>query len=217
MTAGEPNLRWSVVIPFKGTSSAKSRLEDLPNRDRIALARAFALDTVQAAVGCPDVDRVLVVTADVATMAGAAPGAEVVAEAGIGDVNAAVRQGVREVRRRWPGTPVAVLTGDLPALTSAALSAALTAAPASRWFVSDVAGEGTTLLAAAPGAALVPRFGVRSASRHRESGAVELRAPGLERLRRDVDTRVDLREAVELGVGAHTSRTWAALDVRRPA
>jgi 2-phospho-L-lactate guanylyltransferase len=55
---------------------------------------------------------------------------------------------------------------------------------------------------------LRPRFGAGSALRHRAAGAHPLSGnwPGL---RRDVDTEQDLREAVDLGVGAHTCELLA--------
>ena len=73
---------------------------------------------------------------------------------------------------------------------------------AGRGFVADAEGVGTTLLAAAPGTPLQPRFGADSARAHRDSGAVALPAPAA--LRRDVDTPADLREALRLGVGPRT-------------
>lgn len=208
---------WAVVVPFKGTGSAKSRLEGLVTDERAALALAFALDTVRAAAACPQVSRVLVVTGAPDTGSFTDVGAEVVPERLPGDLNAAVRQGVQVARGDVPGAAVAALTGDLPALTGTTLSTALSATSAPRWFVCDAVGTGTTLLAAAADAQLVPRFGPRSRSRHQESGACELLADGLERLRRDVDTRADLTAAVRLGVGPHTRRVLAALDARRPA
>jgi 2-phospho-L-lactate guanylyltransferase len=101
------------------------------------------------------------------------------------------------------------LQADLPALRPAQLDAALAAARAAftrgapAAFCADAEGTGTTLLATAPGHELEPRFGIDSAARHREAGAVELDGdwPGL---RRDVDTADDLRVAAELGLGPHT-------------
>jgi 2-phospho-L-lactate guanylyltransferase len=67
----------------------------------------------------------------------------------------------------------------------------------------DRAGTGTTLLAAAPGAALTPAYGAGSRAVHLASGAVEL--PGAAGLRLDVDTPDDLAAALLLGVGAATA------------
>ena len=103
---------------------------------------------------------------------------------------------------------MAALLGDLPALGSEELAAALAAASATdHGFVSDAAGTGTTLLTARPGRSLAPQFGAGSAGRH-ALAAEEIRGgPGL---RRDVDTRSDLAEAADLGVGPATA---AALGI----
>lgn len=56
-----PSRPWAVVVPVKGGSSAKSRLAD-PARP--ALATAFALDTIMAALATVGVERVVVVTSE---------------------------------------------------------------------------------------------------------------------------------------------------------
>ena len=62
--------------------------------------------------------------------------------------------------RRWPGTGLAALTADLPALRPAELAAALRAAErraqAAAAFVPDAAGVGTTLYAVPPGGEFLP-------------------------------------------------------------
>ncbi len=86
---------------------------------------------------------------------------------------------------------------------------------ARRYFVTDVTGTGSVLLAAAPGAGLEPCFGAGSASAHAASGAVEL-AGAWPSLRRDVDTADDLAEATRMGLGARTAAViGAALVVPR--
>jgi 2-phospho-L-lactate guanylyltransferase len=67
------------------------------------------------------------------------------------------------------------------------------------------------MLAASRGADLTPRFGPRSASQHRASGAIELRDASAD-VRCDVDTLDDLALAVELGVGAATAAEVARLQ-----
>jgi 2-phospho-L-lactate/phosphoenolpyruvate guanylyltransferase len=91
-----------------------------------------------------------------------------------------------------------------------AAALALFATGARRAFVADAEGTGTTLLLAAPGVALDPRFGEGSACRHAESGAHPLAGPW-PGLRRDVDTADDLREAADLGLGQHTSCVLAPI------
>ncbi|MGH3997494.1 MAG: 2-phospho-L-lactate guanylyltransferase, partial [Pseudonocardiaceae bacterium] len=60
-----------------------------------------------------------------------------------------------------------------------------------------------TLLLAAPGQPLDPRFGADSAATHRATGAHEL-AGGWPGLRCDVDTAADLAVAHDLGLGRFT-------------
>jgi 2-phospho-L-lactate/phosphoenolpyruvate guanylyltransferase len=205
-------MRWSVIVPVKRLTAAKTRLHD-PRRapaEHAALALALALDTVRAAAACPAVARVLVVTDDPdarreVRVAGAIP----VRDEPDAGLNPALSHGAGRAGQLAPSDGVAVLSADLPALRPAELAAALRAAGEHpRAFVPDAAGTGTTLLAAAPGVPLDPRYGAGSRSAHAGSGAVEL--PGdWPSLRRDVDTADDLAEAVELGLGPAT-RAWLA-------
>lgn len=195
-------VEWGLVVPVKRLAAAKSRLAVLGEELRVQLALAFAVDVVSAAVACDRVGLVLVVTDDpVAGAALAAAGARVVADAPDAGHNPALSYGAALL----PGTFGAVaLSADLPALTAEVLSAALAGVPdGGRAFVPDAAGEGTTLLAAAPGIALLPAYGQSSRQDHLRSGAVELVADA--RLRCDVDTPEDLTDAIGLGVGSATT------------
>jgi 2-phospho-L-lactate guanylyltransferase len=223
---------WTVLLPVKVLARAKSRLAVLAGDRRRELALALASDTVAAAAACPEVAWVVVITSDpVAGPLLAALGAVVVADepsdrraalGGLSDagqglgaqegLNAALRHGAEVAGRRWPGTGLAALTADLPALRPAELSAALRAAagaaPGRAAFVPDAAGVGTTLYAAPPGSGFRPLFGGTSRARHAASGAAELSPPGalsLAGLRRDVDTPDDLRAALALGAGPRTT------------
>src|SRR5207244_4258556 len=136
----------------------------------------FATDTVLAAVGSDAVVGVVVVTDDPdAEHALRGLGAVVVRDEPDAGLNPALAHGADVAARRWPGAGVVALASDLPALRSAELSTALRRVPpGGRAFVADVEGTGTTLLAAAPGVPLRPRFGHRSRAAHRADGAVEL-------------------------------------------
>lgn len=58
-------MTWTVVVPVKVTSQAKTRLAgDLSPTQRVELVRAMVVDTVAAARATPTVDRVVVVTDD---------------------------------------------------------------------------------------------------------------------------------------------------------
>jgi 2-phospho-L-lactate guanylyltransferase len=144
--------------------------------------------------------------------AGAAP---LLGDLGVQDLlNAALRHGAAVAARRWPGTGLAALTADLPAMSPAELAAALRAAgsaPGAAAFVPDAAGVGTTLYAVPPGGEFLPLFGGASRARHAAAGATELGLAGVTGLRRDVDTPDDLREALALGVGPFTRAVAADL------
>lgn len=202
---------WSVVVPVKRPEVAKTRLADLAGARRPELARAFAADTVAAALACSDVADVVVVTDDAQTAAEvSAAGALVVADEPAAGLNAALRHGADLVRTRHPGGCVAALSGDLPALRPAELATTLRAAAAHPVsFVADAAGTGTTLYAVTRAETFEPRFGGRSRAAHRAGGAVELTVPGTPSVHRDVDTAVDLWDAVRLGVGPRTAAVVA--------
>ena len=206
-TNTDPTGSWSLVVPLKPLARAKSRLGRAVGGDRARLALAFAQDTVSAALSCPAVRDVVVVTDDpVASAALTALGARAVADVPAAGLNAALEHGARSVRARRPAAAVAALNADLPALRPEELARVLDRAAAfPRAFVTDAQEIGTTFLSAAPGVELRPAFGGASRARHRASGAVEIPAAGLDSVRGDVDTGEDLRVALELGVGRWTA------------
>ena len=197
---------WAVVVPVKEGQAAKSRLAGFAGDLRPDLARAMAADCVAAALAAPLVMAVVAVTDDAKAAAQLRDlGATVVPDEPRAGLNPALEHGAHVATALAPGCGVGALSADLPALRSAELSTALTAAANQRRsFVADAAGTGTTLLLAAPGAALRPAFGSQSAAAHRASGAVEIGLAGLSSLRRDVDTVADLRAAQRIGLGART-------------
>jgi 2-phospho-L-lactate guanylyltransferase len=210
-------LTWSVVIPVKVLALAKSRLAGIDNADRRALALAMAVDTVAAAVACPLVGAVVVVTDDDAvTSEVCALGAEAIADSPGAGLNRALITGAEHATSRWPGYGRAALLADLPALSAADLTTALTAASAfSRAYMADAAGSGTTLYTVRPEAAFSPRFGPGSRARHRESGATELDAPKDSGLRQDVDTFADLCSAAAIGLGRRSASLASAITASR--
>ncbi|MGA4839375.1 2-phospho-L-lactate guanylyltransferase [Streptomyces sp. G45] len=207
-------MQWTLVIPLKPLARAKSRLTPAAGDGlRPALALAFAEDTVAAALACAAVRDVVVVTDDArAGRALAALGARPVPDAPAAGLNAALAHGADLARGARPDAPVAALNADLPALRPAELVRALDAAAEfPRAFLPDAAGIGTTLLTAAPGSELDPRFGADSRARHTASGARELPLVDVASLRQDVDTGDDLRAALALGLGPHTAAVAAGL------
>ena len=203
-----------VLLPVKPPARGKSRLVGIESHERADLARSFALDTAESCLTASGVGAVLVITddsffaADVARL-----GAAVIPDGVSGALNATLGQGSLEARRRWPELRPAALCGDLPALRSADLDAALTAASGhSAAYVEDAAGGGTTLYTA-PHDLFSPSFGPGSAAAHREGGAHPL-AGDLHSLRHDVDTLEDLAAVRSLGLGPRT--TLASVRVGTP-
>jgi len=200
--------RWVVVVPVKGNPGAKSRLDGLPGRT--ALAEAFALDTVQALLGASDIEGVVVVTGDSELGARLATlGAVIVTEMSTpttDPLNAAIIQGAEAARRLAPTAHLAIVTGDLPALTAADVNTALRlAAQHDRSMLPDAGGTGTTMLLARAGVNVTPRFGRGSRLAHEASGHVPLAMPASASTRRDVDTPADLVLARAIGLGRHTA------------
>lgn len=187
---------WTVLVPVKALPGAKSRLAGFSaDADAHArLVRAIRDDTLRAARKAPGVARVVRI--------GDSPDVEHDLLQHRRGLNAALAEGARFARDRWPTDGVAGLVGDLPALTPAELAHTLAAAAEQpTGFVADADGTGTTLLTARPRAAFDPRFGPGSAARHGIHAAALPAGPGL---RQDVDTAGDLRAALLLGVGPHT-------------
>lgn len=196
--------RWRLIVPVKGQSTAKSRLQPPAGVARADLAHAFALDTITAAVGGIPPAHLVVVTSDEPTAAFVRnQGCSVIADDGDG-LNAAIRQGIRYVEQVLGLGPTAILLGDIPTLRSQDLVNALSACAAHpKALVPDASGTGTVLLSALSPGDLNPRFGPGSAQEHsRDCVRLDLDLPAL---RADVDDDQALRHAVDIGVGRHTA------------
>lgn len=169
----------------------------------------MALDVIAAAQDCPLVTEVVVVADD--------SGLEAVRGSGLSDVHyeadpgAGLNPAILAGARGRSG-PVAALLADVPCATPQLIAAALASCAGGPVIVSDAEGIGTTLLAAPTADAFHPRFGARSRAAHISMGAKEVAdtVPGeFARLRRDVDSEVDLWDARRLGLG---SLTRSAVD-----
>ncbi len=213
---------WTIVIPFKGTPDAKSRLgPQFDARARTILAFAFLVDTVKAVFAASGVTRVVVVSHRKEILEGlcaAIPDAlhdlEAVEDPG-GGINAAVAAGIRHARSTDADSFIAVLTGDLATLRPSDLekSFVLAADAAEKGhrmsYVPDQVASGTTMVAFAPRACATTRFGPRSNQAHAAAGYRPLAIDTGSSLRLDVDTAEDLARARRRGLGAATA---AALD-----
>lgn len=203
----------NLVVPIKRLDRAKSRLRGAVPADQHAeLVLALLLDTVTAAISADGVRRVLVVCEDERVPAALlGTGVECVDERGLPGLNAALAFGAESLRT--PANTVGALQADLPALRPADLTAAIEEAEGRRAYCADRPGTGTTLLLAAPGEPLDPRFGPGSADAHAASGAVRV-GTARPSLRCDVDTEDDLGVAAELGLGVATGKFTRSFDRR---
>lgn len=210
-----PTARFAVLVPVKPPAFAKSRLRDLGDDARRDLATAFAVDTVTAAAACPLVDRVLVVTDDHELARGLAElGVDVIPDGTSDDLNGTLALAAAEMHRRRPDLRLVALCADLPALRPEELAAALAAAPEDVMaFVADADGLGTTAVVAPSLDLFRPAFGPASRQRHLDAGAHEVDGVDVPTLRRDVDDRDDLVEALRLGVGRSTSLVTTVLGL----
>lgn len=202
--------RWSLVVPVKRVENAKTRLGlDAPSRAALAVAMAF--DTITAALSCPLVATVVVVTDDPRARKELAQlGVRIVRDEPDAGLNAALEHGVAAADNGHVGA----LASDLPALRGDDLAVVLQrAVEHEQSVVADLSGAGTTLLCARSPAQFAPRFGVASLAAHVAAGAVDLSEIAPEPLRRDVDTVDALSAAVDLGVGDATKRALAELPV----
>lgn len=207
---------WHVVVPVKDHRQGKSRLHPPHGVQRIDLALAIAVDTLDAVLEVVPADHLVVVTSDPQVRAHVGGrGARLVPDPGRG-LNAAVSTGIADVVGREGPVAGAVLLGDLPALNPDELYDGLRAcAAAESAVVPDFEAVGTVLLAHHDATRLQPRFGTGSAARHARS-ATRLDLP-LPRLRTDVDDDTGLTRAIELGLGSATTAVLAGRRDHGPA
>jgi 2-phospho-L-lactate guanylyltransferase len=198
--------RFTLLVPVKDGSGAKTRLGTVGATGRSALMAAFARDAIGAALRSALVEVQLVGDQVALRPLADELGVGVVPDEGAGDLNRALRRAAARVAR--PDRGIAVMLADLPCLRTADLDAAL--AHRGRAFVADAEGSGSTLLLAPAGSELRPHFGPDSARAHARSGAARV-ADELTSLRLDVDTTEDLDRALRFGVGPRTARAAAGL------
>jgi 2-phospho-L-lactate guanylyltransferase len=211
-TTSPADSHYAVLVPAKPPAVAKSRLAPLGDQVRRDLAAAFATDTVAALLSCPAVARVLVVTDDhVLARAMSELGADVIPD-GTSDLNGTLVQAAAEMHRRDPGLRLAAVCADLPALRPLEVASVLAAAaPKGMSFVADQQRVGTTVVVASDVESFRPAFGTGSRNQHIAAGAHEIDGIDVPSVRRDVDDRDDLADALALGVGPRTALVTTGL------
>lgn len=204
----------TVIIPVKPWALSKSRL-GVDGR-RVELARAFALDVLEQVGIASSVGQLVIISAEVELGSIArSHGAVLLTDRPMlapNMLNVAIDRGRRWAMSRRPDAPVVVVPADLAALTAVALDSAITAMSGyERAFVPDASDHGTTLSWAHDPKLLLTQYGHDSAKRHVREGIKAVRHVD-PRVRQDVDTREDLREARRLKVGQHTQAVLTDLE-----
>jgi 2-phospho-L-lactate/phosphoenolpyruvate guanylyltransferase len=199
-------MRTVAILPVKSFGRAKQRL-GIAVPDKPALAAAMLADVLAALAVVPELDEVIVVTAEPAAAdAAGAAGARVVHDPVESGQSAAAMLGIAAT----DADRALLVPGDCPALDPAEVSALLKGSDPNRSvvIVPDRHGTGTNALLLTPPDVIEPAFGPGSFARHRElagtAGVAELPSLTL-----DVDTPDDL--ATLLAGSAKAPRTRALL------
>ncbi|MDP2015006.1 MAG: 2-phospho-L-lactate guanylyltransferase [Actinomycetota bacterium] len=201
---------WTALVPVKSSAFAKSRLDHDP-MTRAGLSAAFLADVLAALAQTSSIGEILVVTDDAELHLRVDSSVRIHRTIARG-LNPELAEGLVLIGK----SPVAIVAADLPCLTKEALTATLRIAQEfDRSFVTDVQGLGTTMLLAKDAQECVPMFGRRSHARHAQAGYHEIQADSpaiaahMARVRRDVDTALDLWDAIRIGVGPSTTEALA--------
>lgn len=192
-------MRTAAILPVKSFDAAKQRLTGvLGAGSRQALAQAMFQDVLAALGRVPEIEKVVLVTAESAA-AFAAPGDAVV----LPDAEEAGQSAAALIGVAWAQDAsferVVLVPGDTPLLDPAELRE-LVAAPEEIVVVPDRAGTGTNALVLTPPDAIEPSFGPGSFERHLAAARASGRAFAVAELRslmHDVDTSEDLAALAE--------------------
>ncbi len=213
-------MRTIAVLPVKSFTRAKQRLgEAVGGPEREALAAAMVADVLDTLAAVPQLDAVVVVTAEpIAARAAEDAGAHVIDDPEEAGQSAAASRGIDAAIERG-AERVLLVPGDCPAADARELADLLERSedPPHVVIVPDRHGSGTNALVLTPPEALPPSFGDGSFARHAalaRAGGATIRVRELPSLGLDVDTPADLaalRAALQLRP-ATASRTRAVLD-----
>jgi 2-phospho-L-lactate guanylyltransferase len=202
--------RVAAVVPFKRFTRAKSRLRHrFPDAAVEALVRAMLADVLEALIGARSVERVVVLTDDVAV-------AEAAREAGAAvrlrdpdpGLNAAIDGAAAELAAEGIEA-LLVAVGDIPLLRSRDVDAVVELGRGYPVVLVPSSDGGTALLYRRPPRAIPARFGPQSAAAHeaeaRARGLPSLRAEELGRaLLVDLDTPEDAEQVLKADVPSRT-------------
>jgi 2-phospho-L-lactate/phosphoenolpyruvate guanylyltransferase len=191
-------MRTLAVLPVKSFRRAKQRLGSAV-ADRPALAAAMVGDVLAALRAVPELDGIVVVTAEpFAVEAAEVVGATVVTDREEAGQSAAAALGQRAALAAG-AERVLLVPGDCPALDPAEV-ASLLAHAAGVVIVPDRHGRGTNALLLSPPLVIVPGFGPGSFERHvarARAAGEEAAVADVPSLALDVDTPDDLGALLE--------------------
>jgi 2-phospho-L-lactate guanylyltransferase len=204
-------MRTIAVLPVKRFGRAKQRLTGgFP--DRPGLAAAMVADVLDALAQVPELDQVIVVTAQAVSADTTVTIVHDPVEAG---QSAAAARGIEAAVERG-AERVLLVPGDCPSLNPAEVSALL-AVSADVVIVPDRHGTGTNSLLLTPPDVMAPAFGEGSFDRHRGlalAAGASFHVAAAGSLELDVDTPDDLA-ALRRALGARpggAARTRALLE-----
>ncbi len=200
-------MRTAAILPVKSFGRAKQRLTG-GFADRPSLAAAMVADVLDALARVPELDDVIVVTAEQRVITGA----HVVHDPDEAGQSAAAARGIAAAVERG-AERVLLVPGDCPALDPAEVSALLAHAEAVV-IVPDRHGTGTNALVLTPPDVMAPAFGEGSFARHAAAARAGVRVAQVRSLGLDVDTPDDLaalRRALAAWPGG-AARTRALLE-----
>jgi 2-phospho-L-lactate guanylyltransferase len=203
----------AITIPVKSLSRSKSRLaRTLTPLERGALTLAMLEDVLDAALDQHAWETWVVSADEVVLEVAAHRGARPIPEEGSG-LATAIRQ-VEAVARREQAQTLAVLPGDLPLLTTEALTAALrTLGPV---VVARSSRDGTSLLLRRPPRVIPARFGPDSFARHvalAEARGLPTAVVDLPDLSFDLDLPVDILTLLADGRRGRTREVCLGMDL----
>jgi len=191
-------VRTAAILPVKSFARAKQRLgEAVDGSDRERLAAAMVADVLAALAAVPQIDDVIVVTAEpLAAEAAERAGAAVVDDPDEAGQSAAACRGIDVALAR--GAQRALLVpGDCPAVDAGEVATLLGRATGepSVVIVPDRHGTGTNALLIIPPSAVAPSFGTGSFARHAaraHAAGATVKVCTVPSLGLDVDTPDDL-------------------------